>query len=601
MYSALKNIQILVALLKEKGVQHVVISPGGVSMPIIRSIESDPFFTCYSVVDERSAAYFAMGVAQSIGKPVAMVCTSGTAVCNYMSGVTEAFYQGVPLVVITGDRHPYLYRQMETQHINQIGIFEDVCRKSVMLPAVYDDNDFWYCQRLANEALLELDHHGSGPVHIDVHIGMNMPPGILEMPVEQFTAESLPHVNSIRRISSEDSHEIWRQRIEELKSYEKILLIFGQNRPYSKADIEHIECFEKKYNCVLSVEHLSNLNCDRALVTYPFTETASLSMFGKLVPDLVISLGYNFAAANMKTYLRYNRGKFKHWSIDETGNVKDVFMGLSTIFECSPSQFFAFFARNAPEDSQNDRLYRDAWAEVLGRITFQNFPFSNLYVAQEFSRRIPANSILHLGILNSIRHMQFFNIDKSIEVFANIGALGIDGSMSTFIGQAAVSEKPCFLVIGDLSFFYDMNSARIRHLGGNARILMVNNGGGGEFLAFPGIKRYPNINNYTAARHGTTAKGWVESLGIGYRSASDKEGLIAALDDFVSPSDRPLFLEVFTDMEQDGEVHRQFYTANRLKGSGEKSKDLIKEMSKSVIGEKATGKAIRIVKTIMNK
>lgn len=590
MYSQLKSIQILVALLKKHGVRHVVISPGGANRNLVRSIESDSYFCCYSVVDERSAAFFGLGVSQSIREPAAILCTSGTSVCNYMSGVTEAFYQSVPLVVITADRHPYLLGQLETQKLNQVGIFDDVCKKSVTLPVVRDDDDFWYCQRLVNEALLELNHHGSGPVHI------NIPSHGISQP-DACVVEKLPDVVAMRRILPDADTETWRSKAEELSTYKKILVVCGQNRPYLDEDVRQIESFFDRFNCVLSVEHLANLSCEGTLITYPVTETISGEGFKELLPDLVISLGDNIVAGNIKSHLRHNRGSFAHWLIDERGQVKDVFKGLSTIFECSPSCFFKAMNNHAPGQAKNDRSYFWMWEAARKQVEVPDFPFSNICVAQQFARRLPANSILHLSILNSTRHMQFFRLAADIEVSSNIGALGIDGSMSTFVGHAAVTDRLCFLLIGDLSFFYDMNSLLIRHVGNNMRILMVNNRGGGEFhFSSGGATTYPNIDEFISVRHEHSARGWVESLGFDYLAASDKEGFEEALDAFVLPSERPIFLEAFTDMEEDGNIVRQFYASNSHGGYRFQMKAILKRASKKVLGDKVSEKAKNIYK-----
>jgi len=589
MYASYKNVLILIALLKKKGVRHVVLSPGGCDMPIVRSIESDPWFTCYSVVDERSATYFAVGLAQSLKMPVASVCTSGTAVLNCMAGMSEAFYQGVPLVLITADRHQYLYKQLETQKINQTEIFKDICKKTVSLPVVHDDNDFWYCQRLVNEALLELDHRGTGPVHI------NIPTGSVGLPLSLNVTE-LPDVKLMQRISANDGASAWQEKIKLLPSYKKILVVCGQNRPYSAEEIADMEQFFRKYNCILAVEHLSNLKCEGTVLTYPVTEMVLRGSFGPLLPDLVISLGHNFASVNVKAYLRQQKGSFEHWMIEETGEVKDVFQCLSVIFECSPSRFFKAAAEYAPADTSNDGEYYGLWQEILTGIQMPEFPLSNMHVAQELAKRIPEDSVLHLSILNSTRQMQYFSLPAGVEVFSNVGALGIDGSMSTFIGQAAAADRLCFLLIGDLSFFYDMNSVWIRHVGKNVRIIVVNNGGGGEFHHSHGEKAYPRINEHISVKHGASARAWVESLGFAYYKAESKAELDSALTKVVSASDRPVLLEVFTDMAEEGDIMREFYSKNRFELPGEKGRTLIKNVAKTVLGESGVSILRKIVK-----
>jgi len=594
MYSVIKNVQILIGLLKEYDIKHIITSPGGSSIPIVHSAENDDFFTCYSVVDERSAAYFAMGVSQKLGEPVAVVCTSGTAACNYLPAVTEAKYQNVPLVVITADKHPYYNRQLVTQVINQDELYQDKVKHSVSLPInIQNANDFWYCHRLINEALLELTHHGTGPVHINIPtIGSQ----------SQFNIKKLPKVNAINRISYESTLDVWDEKIQELTSVKRVLVIFGQHSPYSEITMQHIEKFAEKYNCVLSIEHVSNIKCKGTLLTYPVTETSPIYAAKVAAPDLVISLGGNLTSYEMRNYLHHAKDSLAHWVIEESGYVKDPFRKLTDIFECTPAYFFNYFAENAPEYIINDKIYYNKWKVLLDDIKIQDLPFSNIYVSKGLAEHIPENSILHLGILNSTRHMQFFELDKSIEVYSNIGALGIDGSLSSFMGQASVCKGLSFLMIGDLSFFYDMNAARIKHIGNNVRILLVNNGGASEFHFYVGRKNIPSINDYISVKHNSTARGWVESCGFKYLAASTKEDFDSVITSLVAKeSEHPILLEVFTDMEKDAEITRQLYNLNKREDKGISKKKVVKKMTSIILGDDALNKAVQIAQILKDK
>ncbi len=593
MYSVIKNVQILIALLKEYNIKHIITSPGGSSIPIVHSAENDNFFTCYSVIDERSAAYFAMGVSQKSGEPVAVVCTSGTAACNYLPAVTEAKYQNVPLVVITADKHPYYDRQLVTQVINQVNLYQDKVKHSVSLPIkIQNAEDFWYCHRLINEALLELTHHGTGPVHINIPtIGLQT----------EFNIKKLPEVNAINKISYESSFDVWEKKVNELTSAKRILVVCGQHCPYLEITRQHIEKFAEKYNCILSIEHVANIKCKGALLTYPVTETAPMYAAKVAAPDLVISLGGNLASYLMRGCLQYTKDSFTHWVIEESGYVKDPFTKLTDIFECTPAYFFKYFAENAPEGISNDSRYYNTWKSLLDDIKIQDLPFSNIYVSKSLAEHIPNNSLLHLGILNSTRHMQFFDLDKSIEVYSNLGALGIDGSLSSFLGQASVNKGLSFLLIGDLSFFYDMNAANIKHIGNNVRILLVNNGGASEFHFYIGRKNILSIDDYVSVKHNATAKGWVQSCGFKYFKASTKKEFDSAITRFVAEeSECPILLEAFTDMEKDADITRQLYNLNKRE-EGLSGKKVIKKMISSIWGDAAVNKAAQIAKIIKHK
>jgi 2-succinyl-5-enolpyruvyl-6-hydroxy-3-cyclohexene-1-carboxylate synthase len=583
MYTVLKNYQILIALLKEYGVKHLVLSAGTRNVPFVHSVEVDSDFVCYSVVDERSAAYFAMGIAQEINAPVAISCTSSTATANYYPAVTEAYHMGIPLVVITSDRNPYFLGQLEDQMIDQNGMYGKVVRKSVNLPYVNDEEDFWYCERLVNEALLELSHRGRGPVQINVPTFKKL---------SDFSVKHLPEVKKIERISLQDDLEAWNKRLEELTSCKRILVIVGQNYCVPEEMKKFLELFSIKFNCVVAIDHMSNLNSGDH-----FVETSKLiygikgNEFNELFPDLVISFGGNFIS-QLKGRLRRRYHEFRHWLINENGDVIDVFKALSVVFECTPLYFFKYTVENVQKEAKNDFVYKRLWLNRISEMIEPELPFSNVSVIKDFVARIPSGSILHLSVLNSIRITNFFKLPENIKVYANMGSHGIDGCMSTFLGHAAISDKLSFLIIGDLSFFYDMNSIRIKHIKSNVRILLINNRGGAEFYKNHGKDQIPTLDLHTSARHNTSAKLWAESVGFDYLSAGSENDLTSQLDRFFSgASVKPIIFEVFTEMETDSEVLKLLSVPRDGVLVG-KSKKVVK----SLLGPQATDKLKKLIK-----
>lgn len=560
MYSHIKNVQILVALLKEFNIRDVVLAPGGSDIPLIYSIENDNFFECYSIIDERSLVYFAMGISQQKNVPVVCLCTSGTAVCNFLPGMTEAYYQDVPIVAITADKHPYRQGQLETQKIDQTEIFKGICRKSVNLPMVNTSEEEWYCGRLVNEALLELNHHGRGPVHINIPVLGK---------ISVFNADELPKVKKITRIDATASNGVWLERAETLSRAERVLLVIGQNISFSDVDIKNIKVLFKKINCAISIEHLSNLNCTGALITYPLTDARDNNILDKLMPDLVISLGNNVASAGIKPFIRRGAASCCHWTVDESGRVRDMFDCLTTVFECPASIFFEKMAVLCA--GSNNMEYYSLWANSLNAIPEYEVPYSDFYAVRKLTPLIPEHSILHMAILNSTRLFQFNKLAPNVKVYCNVGALGIDGCLSTFLGQASATEELSVCVLGDLSYFYDMNATSIRHVGKNVRILLLNNAGAAEFHYLVGNKNIPTLNNFISAKNNRSAMGWVESLGYRYMTASTKEELDKLLPEFVKPSDKPVFFELFTDMEIDAEVVLDYYRNVRTAVGGTKS------------------------------
>lgn len=558
MYSKIKSVQFLVALMKEHGVKHVVLSPGGRNIPINHCLEQDDYFTCYSVVDERSAAYFAIGLSQQLGNEiVGICCTSSVAASNYLPGITEAFYLNVPLLVITADRNPYMLGQMENQMIDQVDMYKNFCKKCVNLPLAEGPEDQWACQRLINEALLEVKHHGCGPVQINIPItgGIGL-----------FVEPKLPPVKVIKRFEYKRKESDWAAMARILSKAEKILVVCGERIPPDKNELANIEKFAAKYNCVFATEHVSNVNFPGSLDLFGAAQVMPLDTFTDFVPDIVISMGGNFVS-RLKDLLRAKPAKSRHWVIDEAGRVCDVFKSLRAVFECTPADFFEYFANAAPAGAKNNMVYHNAWAEYAKNTQYPDFPYSNSYAIKGLSKKIPAGSIMHTGILNATRIMQHCEINDDITAYSNIGAFGIDGSMSTFMGQSVIaSDKLAFLVIGDLSFFYDMNALQIRHIGKNVRIMLVNNSGAAEFHLFMGEKVIPTLNKHIAAEHFTSAKGWVESKNFRYYSARTAEEFDKVVDEFIDPSaDRPAVLEVFTDKKADAEELKAYYNKFKTK------------------------------------
>lgn len=586
MNSEIRNVQILVKLLKQYGIKELVLSPGGSDIPIIHSLETDDFFHCYSVVDERNATYYAMGLAQEKKCPVAAICTSGTAVCNYLPGITEAFYQNVPIIAITADKNPYFQSQLETQKIEQTKIFDGVVKKSVNLPIIKCDDDEWLCNRLINEALLEISHHGMGPVHINIPvIGNN----------SEYITNELPNERVINFLEEPINDSEWLKIVEKLSQKEKIMIVVGQNINFTKEMENNMSNFFASYNCFYAIEHLSNLNCNGTINTYPITEISSLGK--ELLPDLVISIGNNLSAYKLKPFLRNHYKETENWLIDPSGKIRDAYKSLTKVFECSIEHFFEKTTKLV-SNIKNNQNYYNLWKNLKEKIEIPELTFSNMYAAKKLAESIPDNSILHLAILNSTRLIQFFNLPKNVKVYSNVGALGIDGCLASFAGQAAATDKKAYLLIGDLSFFYGMNGAGLRSINKNVRIILINNTGGSEFHFFMGKEIIPTIDDYICAKHNHIAKGWVESLGYKYYSAKNKEEVDFAMEETTKDSDKPIFIEIFTDMENDANKTLEIYNKNRLAIASSKGG---LSGAKDILSSKLTQKQKNAIKKVIKK
>lgn len=288
-----KSFQLLIPLLKAHNIRNIVISPGSRMREFVLAVEEDPYFKTYDVTDERSASYFALGMSQQLEEPVAITCTSSTATANYYPGITEAFYQNVPLVVLTGDRDPYMLGQQEDQMINQVGMYDRVVRKSVTLPIVNNDFDAWYCERLINEALLELNHHGKGPVHINVPV-----PAVITWDKDK-EITSYPEVKAIHRIELNNANtDLLKKEAKVLASKKRILVIAGQKQDDS--DLSFLSEFFRKYNCAIHAEHMGNAQLSERLNLMAISSSLPQSQWEEYLPDLIISFNGTLAI-NYKT------------------------------------------------------------------------------------------------------------------------------------------------------------------------------------------------------------------------------------------------------------------------------------------------------------
>lgn len=581
MYSALKNVQIIISLLKEYNVRNLVLSPGSRNVPFVHSVEQDKYFNCYSIVDERGAGYFALGLAETLNEPVLLSCTSATATCNYLPAIEEASKKNIQLIVLTADRNPYFREQLENQMIMQPNMYGEYCRKSVDLPTVYNNEDAKYCERLVNEALLELNHHrNKGPVQINFPAFFGF---------EDFSIKNLPKCRVIERLDNLED-ERWEKKYKELTNTNRIMLLFGEGDNYEEKQEKLLNEMFNTFNCMISVEHMSNIHADGALRTYAITEGMNQQEMKEVLPDILITFENNFSS-ELKHHIREacKKYKMKHWRVSLDGKVVDPFMSLTTIFECSNVDFFEKILSYKNKKQKNDYFYYNLWKEKIKAIKMPEVQFSNFYAIKKLTEIIPKNSILHLSILNSIRITNLFDLDPTIKVYANIGAYGIDGSLSTFFGNSYSKDELSFLIIGDLSFIYDMNTTLNLNLNKNIRILIINNYCGGEFHHVYSSSDIVNIDLHIAAGHKFKLKSWCESLNVDYHSANNFEELEKEYTNFIKEHSKPQILEVFTNSDIDTKVLHEYFAINT---KNEKSHIMIKIIKKIGRGMKKICKNI---------
>ena len=289
--------------------------------------------------------------------------------------------------------------------------------------------------------------------------------------------------------------------------------------------------------------------------------------------------------------------KCSHWLIDEEGKVVDAYKNLTSIFECTPQAFFEYFIAHAPEGNVNNREYYNHWLEKSLEHVAPDVEYSNVFVIKHFLKRMPSDSILHLSILNSIRISHYFELPQNTKVYANVGTDGIDGCLSSFFGQSVATEKECFIIVGDLSFFYDMGAMRIKHMPKTARILMINNYGGGEFHYSTTLHNDPTMDLHTSAAHSNIAEGWVKSVGFEYIPVHKGDDYNKVLDIFFDANrEHPVFIEFFSDMETDATITHLIENNNKTMSVREKTKEKITKVAHKVLNGEAIEKINKILR-----
>ncbi len=534
MISAKPVVQELVALMLEHGVTRAVLCPGSRNSPIVATLAAQQDVECRSVTDERSAGFVALGWAQQAQAPVAVVVTSGSAVLNLHPAVAEAFYRKTPLLVISADRPAAWLGQNDGQTVPQPGVFGTLVRFSAQVP----EADAWHANRIINEALLELRHRGGGPVHL------NIP---LTEPFFAMEADNLPAVRVIRRTEAcrMDANEEEALLVEAAALPRRLILLGQQQAP---SPILAGLAAGKQF--ALVGEHIANApfaDCCRPDTLIGPAPAADWS------PDLLITCGGDIISKRMKKLLRTHPPK-AHWHISPDGEVTDTFCALTRVLEGEPEEFWDLLEAFADE---GDEVYRSRWQTAPSALP--QHEFSGMKVVGELVANLPEGSVLHLGNSSAVRYAQLFPLPAGVhKILCNRGVNGIEGSVSTAAGYAqAEPDKQHFLIIGDLSIFYDLNGLLAARQCNNLRILLLNNNEGGIFGTLPGMPNCPHIR----APHGESIMAWG---GCNLRSIQvvNTADWPAALELLLSPTPGAAIVEVYTETEQDAAILKEFYTNN---------------------------------------
>ena len=513
MYSNKENVNILTSLLSTFGVRHAVVCPGSRNAAIVHNLNECPEITCIPVTDERSAGFYALGMALGENLPVIVCVTSGTALLNLIPAVAEAYYQCAPLIVISADRPPQWIDQLDGQTLPQPDALGRFVRKAVTLPEPHNEEEHWYCNRLVNEALLETLHHGGGPVHINVPI---------TEPLFEFTVKKLPEEREIDCTANELSEDEAAAVTLHFLQAERPLLLSGQPLNALMDEAVYLVADDESYT-----------------------------------PDFVLNMGGSVVSKRLKQYLR--RAK-ESWLVNEAGTMADPFMNLTYVIEGCRSDVEDYLT-TVLEVRKID--FVEKWKDLLDRIrdhvnAYQP-DYSQMAAVKLFEKKIGQAEDMYVHYANSTA-IRLANTYAEHEVFCNRGVNGIDGSLSTAAGFSCVTDKKVFCVIGDLSFFYDQNALWNQNLRGNLRILLLNNGRGGIFNTLKGLEKSEARDTLVAAKHHTTAEGICAQNKVDYMKVKSMRDLKKGIEKLVdSKSRRPMLLEVFTDVDEDTRVVKDYY------------------------------------------
>lgn len=532
-----RNAQILIQVLKAHGIKKVIASPGTTNACLVSSMQSDPFFEIYSAPEERSGAYMACGMAAEGGEPVVLSCTGATASRNYMPALTEAFYRKLPILTVTSSRRNAYIGHNCDQVTDRTVLPNDVAKISVQMPIVLDDVSEWNCIINANKAVLELYHRGGGPAHIN-----------LETTYSKKKVADIQPVRIIRRFMKYDEFpNITAQRV---------CIFVGAHVEMDDKLERAISEFCKKYNGIVLCDHTSNYRGEyRAFCNIVADQYYWKSTIQNV--ELMVHIG-DISSSDYKIQAK------EVWRVNPDGEIRDTFQKLYNVFEMKEVEFFEYYNKKKQDYSNSELLiaYHQEEKEILSRMP--EFPFSNIWIASVTAKKLPSNSVLHLGIRNSLRSWNYFDTQETVTGYSNTGGFGIDGSLSTVIGAALCHpDRLYYCVLGDLAFFYDMNALGNRHVPSNIRILVVNNGLGFE-MKFPASLGYSIANsigvsedNYVcAAGHYSSPdliKSYVYGLGFEYLKVSTKEQYLDCLPKIVSneKQDRALVVEIVVNSENE--------------------------------------------------
>jgi 2-succinyl-5-enolpyruvyl-6-hydroxy-3-cyclohexene-1-carboxylate synthase len=539
----------------QKGIKQAIISPGSRNAPLTIAFARHPEIRCYSIPDERSAAFMGLGMSLKTKAPTVLICTSGSAALNYAPAVAEAFFSQTPLLILTADRPPEWIGQLDGQTIYQENVYGKHVKKSFSFPDTPHEANTWHGHRIINEAINITNEYPKGPVHI------NLP---FREPFYPTRDVSNSYSKNIKIINSQGVKYDYVNNFSDLKSFKKIVVIAGQ-QPRNKALTSLLSELSEQLQIPVICDVISNHQSVEDGINKQDIFLKAKTIHKDLKPDLIITYGLSVISKNLKNFLRTNKPE-AHWHIQEQGSVAaDTFQCLTKVINTSPLSYFKALVNAISSLNQNEQGFYQNWQNIntkclalFNKSLAKQTVFNEFKAYQQVLKAIPDSSDLHLANSMAVRYANFLGVRATeIEVFCNRGTSGIDGSNSTAIGFALQSERLSVLLTGDMAFLYDRNAFWHNHLPKNIKIIVFNNHGGGIFRMIEGPRIQPEIDTYFETDQKSTAEPVAKEFGFEYFQAQNYEALDNGIANLFSNENTPAILEIFTDSKTNQKVYAE--------------------------------------------
>ena len=539
----------LVALCHKKGIEHVILSPGSRCAPLTIAFARHPGIHARTISDERSAAFIALGMAQQLEKPVALVCTSGSAAMNYFPAVAEAFFQQIPLLILTADRPTEWIDQYDGQTVFQSELYGKHVKKSFQFPDSFSSDDqVWHANRMVNEAINLAKQFPAGPVHINIPLREPFYP----TENEEISFPDCPRIFNNSVSSTILSEEYLKKLKSKISVFKKILIVPGQQRTNPKIQTLLDELAQDQKVVIVS-DVISNLQSDHTINLHDqFLSNHELTE--NLSPDLIITFGKSIISKSLKLFLRNSSAS--HWHIQSAGIAKDTYQRLTRVLSTSPLLFLNWLKENLPV--QYVDFYQD-WKHLEEKTrsflpeVFKASDFGE-YSALHFTlKKIPPLSKIHLANSMAVRYVNLLG-KRTQEICCNRGTSGIDGCNSTAVGCTFTTKEPVTLITGDMAFFYDRNAFWHNYTMPNLRVIILNNHSGGIFRLIDGPSKQPELEEFFETKQTLSASHIATEYGFFYVKVTTQVELESVLDDFYSQSTFPKILEIESSSKSNAHI-----------------------------------------------